>query len=192
MKRISIALGRIGAVFLAVCCALAILVFIPPANVGISTSGTFPLNPETLMLVGTPSFSLNPQVSVKVELNTNNTVEFYIINVLREEIMREVRLNNLTKFNEFMKNNADRILLNKTIGEGSTTLEYTPNGIVNATFVIVNRNLHSANISYKIELLTSIAPKVRIIPAITYLGPIGALLTGQWVFAKLKYKRERS
>ncbi|MCD6243359.1 hypothetical protein J7K06_06755 [Candidatus Bathyarchaeota archaeon] len=192
MKRISTVLGRIGTVLLALCLALAILVLIPPANLGISTSGASQLNSETFTLIGGSSLSLNPQIFVKVSLDVNTTIEFYIINILQQKIIEEAGFYNLTKFDNFMQDNADKILLNGEVSKGSTTLEFTPNGLVNATFIIVNRNVHAASVNYKIELLTSIAPKVRIIPTITYLGPIGAVLTGQWVFVEIKNrKREK-
>ena len=81
MKRISTVLGRIGTVLLALCLALAILVLIPPANLGISTSGASQLNSETFTLIGGSSLSLNPQIFVKVSLDVNTTIEFYIINI---------------------------------------------------------------------------------------------------------------
>lgn len=192
MRRISIALGRIGAVLLAVCGALAILVFIPSAKIGMSIDMAYLLKPETLTLSGPQLSSLNPQVSVRIKLDTNTTVELYIINFPPDILRKTIEYDNLTKFDEFKQNNTDKILLDKEINEGSTVLEYTPSGLVNASFIIVNRNLHAANISYKIELLTSIAPKVRIIPTITYLAPIGAALTGQWAFTKFKDRKRET
>jgi len=192
MKRISVALGRIGAVLLAVCAALTILVFIPSANVGISIDETYHLEPETLILSGSQVSSFNPQVSVRVRLDTNTTIELYIINVRPDILLEAIGYYNLTKFDEFKQKNTDKILLDEEINEGSTTLEYTPSGLVNASFIIVNRNPHAASISCKIELLTSLAPKVRIISTTTYLAPIGAVLTGQWIFTELKDRKRET
>jgi len=189
MKRVSLTLGRIGTVLLAMCLALAILIFIPPASFGITSSGMSILMPETFMFIGGP-LSLNPQLFIKAELSTNTTIKFYIINLPREDAIKWVRIGNLTQFEEFIENNAEKVLLEETISGESATVEFTPGGIVNASFIVLNSDSHAAAINYKIELLASIAPKVRIIPAIAYLGPIGAILTGQWIFIKIKDRRK--
>ncbi|HDI12357.1 MAG TPA: hypothetical protein ENF63_02050 [Candidatus Bathyarchaeota archaeon] len=189
MKRVSLTLGRIGTVLLAMCLALAILIFIPPASFGITSSGMSILMPETFMFIGGP-LSLNPQLFIKAELSTNTTIKFYIINLPREDAIKWVRIGNLTQFEEFIENNAEKVLLEETISSESATVEFTPGGIVNASFIVLNSDSHAAAINYKIELLASIAPKVRIIPAIAYLGPIGAILTGQWIFIKIKDRRK--
>lgn len=192
MKRINIVLGRIGAILLAICAALAVLFFIPSANIRSSISEVR-VRPETFMFTGSqvPSL-LNPQISVRITLDTNTTIEFYIINISPNILWEEIGYNNLTKFDEFKRNNTDKILLNKEINEGSITLEYTPSGLVNASFIIVNRSPYTASISCKIELFTSIAPKVRIILTITYLAPVGAALTGQWILIEMKSKKEKA
>jgi hypothetical protein len=45
MKRLSIALGRIGATLLAICLSLGILLLIPQASIGIPISGAEQLEP---------------------------------------------------------------------------------------------------------------------------------------------------
>ena len=152
MKRLSLTLGRMGTVLLVICLALAILIFIPPASFGMPSSGMSTLMPETFMFVGA-SLSLNPQLFVKVELSTNATIEFYIINFPQEDAAEGIRIGNLTQFEEFMEKNAEKILLEKTISGENATVEFTPGGIVNASFIMLNSNPHAAAINCKIELL---------------------------------------
>ena len=191
MNRLSIAMGRIGTILLAICLALAILTLIPPASLGTSMRGITYLTPKTYTFVGS-SLTLNPQISIRAEFATNNTIKFYIMNLPRENITVETLTGNLTQFKEFMERNADKILLNKTIDSGNVTVEFTPGGIITASFILLNQNPDVANISYKIELLASIAPNVRIIPVISYLSPIGAIFAGQWVFIKFRNRRKES
>jgi len=189
MKRLSIILGRIGTVFLAICLALTILVFIPPSSSRMISSETRILKPKTFTFIE-PSLSLSPQLILKVEINTNTTLTFYIFNLLLEDYVERIWIGNLTQFWEFMEENADKILLERTINSGSATVEFTPGGIVNASLILLNNSTHLAILSYKIELLVSVAPSARIIPIITYLSPIGAILTGQWIFVKVKDRRK--
>lgn len=190
MRRLSVVLGRMGTVFIAICLALAILTLIPPASFGMTMSGMRTLIPETYTFIG-PSLGLNPQISVRTEINTNTTVAFYIFNLHQRELTEEILTGNLTQLEEFIKENASKVLLEENISGENVTLHYTPSGIVNASFVIANHSPHTAIIHYKIELFASIAPNVRIIPVITYLGPIGAILAGQWIFVKIKNRRRR-
>jgi len=193
MKRISIALGRTGAVLLATCLALTILLLIPPASISPVSFGMpsnyidYTLTPKSFMLINLP-LTLNPQFSIKVQLSTNNTVEFYIIDLPREN-RQIIEIGNLTEFKALMMNENVHVMVNKTFDSGNFTIEFTPDGLLNASFIIVNKNLYAAKVNYKIELLVYIAPNVRVIPVLTYLSPIGAIFTGQWVFIELKNRK---
>ena len=193
MKRISIVLGRIGTVLLATCLALTILLLIPPASIspvssGIPSNIDYTLTPKSFILINLP-LTLNPQFFIKVQLSTNNTVEFYIIDLPRENIRQIIEIGNLTEFKALMMNENVHVMMNKTFDSGNFTIEFTPEGLLNSSFIIVNKNLYAAKVNYKTELLAYIAPNVRIIPVITYLSPIGAIFTGQWVFIELKNRR---
>ena len=185
MRRLNVALGRIGTALLALCLALAILTLIPPAKLGFSTKGKTTLKPRTYMSIGN-SLNLNPQILLKIKLNTNATIKFYIINLPRIE----TELGNLTQFNKFMEENSDKVLLEETIGE-ENVVEYTPEGIVTVSFILLNENPHEVEATYEIEPFASIAPTVRIIPVITYLSPLGAIFTGQWILIKFKNRKKR-
>ena len=195
MKRISIVLGRTGTVLLATCLALTILLLIPPASISpgfrIPSNVDYTLMPKSFMLINLP-FSLNPQFSIKVQLSTNNTVEFSIVDLPRENIGQIIEIGNLTEFKALMMDENVHVMMNKTFDSGNFTIEYTPNGLLNASFIIVNKNLYAAKINYEIELLAYIAPNVRVIPVITYLSPIGAIFTGQWIFIELKNRKRKS
>jgi len=119
-------------------------------------------------------------------LNTNATIKFYIINLPRIE----TELGNLTQFNKFMEENSDKVLLEETIDE-ENVVEYTPEGIVTVSFILLNENPHKVEATYEIESFASIAPTVRIIPVITYLSPLGAIFTGQWILIKFKNRKKR-
>ena len=196
MKRISIVLGRIGTVLLATCLALTILLLIPPASISPVSFGMpsnyidYTLTPKSFILINLP-FTLNPQFFIKAQLSTNNTVGFYIIDLPREN-RQIIETGNLTEFKALMMNENVHVMMNKTFDSGNFTIEFTPDGLLNASFIIVNKNLYAAKVNYEIELLAYIAPNVRVIPVITYLSPIGAIFTGQWVFIELKNrKREK-
>jgi len=196
MKRISIVLGRIGTVLLATCLALTILLLIPPASIspvssGIPSNIDYTLTPKSFILINLP-LTLNPQFFIKVQLSTNNTVEFYIIDLPRENIRQIIEIGNLTEFKALMMNENVHVMMNKTFDSGNFTIEFTPEGLLNSSFIIVNKNLYAAKVNYKTELLAYIAPNVRIIPVITYLSPIGAIFTGQWVFIELKNRKRKS
>ena len=195
MKRISIVLGRTGTILLATCLALTILLLIPPASIspgfGIPSNVEYTLMPKSFMLINLP-FSLNPQFSIKVQLSTNNTVEFSIVDLPRENIGQIIEIGNLTEFKALMMNENIHVMMNETFDSGNFTIEFTPGGLLNASFIIVNKNLYAAKINYEIELLAYIAPNVRVIPVITYLSPIGAIFTGQWVFIELKNRKRKS
>ena len=195
MKRISIVLGRTGTVLLATCLALTILLLIPPASISpgfrIPSNVDYTLMPKSFMLINLP-FSLNPQFSIKVQLSTNNTVEFSIVDLPRENIGQIIEIGNLTEFKALMMDENVHVMMNKTFDSGNFTIEFTPDGLLNASFIIVNKNLYAAKINYEIELLAYIAPNVRVIPVITYLSPIGAIFTGQWVFIELKNRKRKS
>ena len=196
MKRISIVLGRIGTVLLATCLALTILLLIPPASIspvssGIPSNIDYTLTPKSFILINLP-LTLNPQFFIKVQLSTNNTVEFYIIDLPRENIRQIIEVGNLTEFKALMMNENVHVMMNKTFDSGNFTIEFTPEGLLNSSFIIVNKNLYAAKVNYKTELLAYIAPNVRIIPVITYLSPMGAIFTGQWVFIKLKNRKRKS
>jgi len=195
MKRISTVLGRTGTVLLATCLALTILLLIPPASISpgfrIPSNVDYTLMPKSFMLINLP-FSLNPQFSIKVQLSTNNTIEFSIVDLPRENIGQIIEIGNLTEFKTLMMDENVHVMMNKTFDSGNFTIEFTPNGLINASFIIVNKNLYAAKVNYEIELLAYIAPNVRVILVITYLSPIGAIFTGQWVFIELKNrKREK-
>jgi len=196
MKRISIVLGRTGTVLLATCLALTILLLIPPASISPVSFGMpsnhvdRTLTPKSFILINLP-LTLNPQFSIKAQLSTNNTVEFYIIDLPREN-RQIIEIGNLTEFKALMTNENVHVMMNKTFDSGNFTIEFTPDGLLNASFIIVNENLYAAKVNYKIELLVYIAPNVRVIPIITYLSPMGAIFTGQWVFIKLKNRKRKS
>ena len=196
MKRISIVLGRTGTVLLATCLALTILLLIPPASISPVSFGMpsnyidYTLTPKSFILINLP-LTLNPQFSIKAQLSTNNPVEFYIIDLPREN-RQIIETGNLTEFKALMINENVHVMMNKTFDSGNFTIEFTPDGLLNASFIIVNKNLYSAKVNYKIELLVYIAPNVRVIPVITYLSPIGAIFTGQWVFIELKNRKRKS
>ena len=195
MKRISTVLGRTGTVLLATCLALTILLLIPPASISpgfrIPSNVDYTLMPKSFMLINLP-FSLNPQFSIKVQLSTNNTIEFSIIDLPQKNIGQIIEIGNLTEFKALMMNENVHVMMNKTFDSGNFTIEFTPDGLLNASFIIVNKNLYAAKVNYKIELLAYIAPNVRVIPVITYLSPIGAIFTGQWVFIELKNRKKKS
>ena len=196
MKRISIVLGRIGTVLLATCLALTILLLIPPASIspvssGIPSNIDYTLTPKSFILINLP-LTLNPQFFIKVQLSTNNTVDFYIIDLPRENIRQIIEIGNLTEFKALMTNENVHVMMNKTFDSGNFTIEFTPEGLLNTSFIIVNKNLYAAKVNYKTELLAYIAPNVRIIPVITYLSPIGAIFTGQWVFIELENRKRKS
>jgi len=194
MKRISIVLGRTGTVLLATCLALTILLLIPPASISpgfrIPSNVDYTLMPKSFMLINLP-FSLNPQFSVKVQLSTNNTVEFSIVDLPREN-RQIIEMGNLTEFKALMMDENVHVMMNETFDSGNFTIEFTPNGLLNASFIIVNKNLYAAKVNYEIELLAYIAPNVRVILVITYLSPIGAIFTGQWIFIELKNRKRKS
>ena len=195
MKRISIVLGRTGTVLLAICLALTILLLIPPASISpwfiIPRYVEYTLMPKSFMLINLP-FSLNPQFSIKVQLSTNNTIEFSIIDLPRENIGQIIEKGNLTEFKALMMDENVHVMMNETFDGGNFTIEFTPSGLLNASFIIVNKNLYAAKVNYEIELLAYIAPNVRVIPVITYLSPIGAIFTGQWIFIELKNRKRKS
>ena len=195
MKRINIVLGRIGTVLLATCLALTILLLIPPASIspvssGIPSNIDYTLTPKSFILINLP-LSLNPQSSIKTQLSTNNPVEFYIIDLPRD-IGQIIETGNLTEFKALMMNENVHVMMNETFDSGNFTIEFTPNGLLNDSFIIVNKNLYAAKVNYEIELLAYIAPNVRVIPVITYLSPIGAIFTGQWIFIELKNRKRKS
>ena len=196
MKRISIVLGRTGTVLLATCLALTILLLIPPASISPVSFGMpsnyidYTLTPKSFILINLP-LTLNPQFSIKAQLSTNNTVDFYIIDLPREN-RQIIEIGNLTEFKALMTNENVRVMMNETFHSGNFTIEFTPDGLLNASFIIVNKNLYAAKVNYKIELLVYIAPNVRVIPVIIYLSPIGAIFTGQWVFIELKNRKRKS
>ncbi|MCD6240221.1 hypothetical protein J7K27_01685 [Candidatus Bathyarchaeota archaeon] len=196
MKRISIVLGRTGTVLLATCLALTILLLIPPASISPVSFGMpsnyidYTLTPKSFILINLP-LTLNPQFSIKAQLSTNNPVDFYIIDLLREN-RQIIEIGNLTEFKALMTNENVHVMMNKTFDNGNFTIEFTPDGLLNASFIIVNKNLYAAKVNYKIELLVYIAPNVRVTPVITYLSPIGAIFTGQWVFIELKNRKRKS
>ena len=195
MKRISIVLGRTRTVLLATCLALTILLLIPPASIspgfGIPSNVEYTLMPKSFMLINLP-FSLNPQFSIKVQLSTNNTVEFSIVDLPQKNIGQIIEIGNLTEFKALMMNENIHVMMNETFDSGNFTIEFTPSGLLNASFIIVNKNLYAAKVNYEIELLAYIAPNVRVIPVITYLSPIGAIFTGQWIFIELKNRKRKS
>ena len=194
MKTISIVLGRTGTILLATCLALTILLLIPPASIspgfGIPSNVEYTLMPKSFMLINLP-FSLNPQFSIKVQLSTNNTIEFSIVDLPREN-RQIIEIGNSTEFKALMTNENVHVMMNKTFDSGNFTIEFTPDGLLNASFIIVNKNLYAAKVNYEIELLAYIAPNVRVIPVITYLSPIGAIFTGQWIFIELKNRKRKS
>ena len=196
MKRISIVLGRTGTVLLATCLALTILLLIPPASISPVSFGMpsnyidYTLTPKSFILINLP-LTLNPQFSIKAQLSTNNTVEFYIIDLPREN-RQIIETGNLTEFKALMINENVHVMMNKTFDSGNFTIEFTPDGLLNASFIIVNKNLYAAKVNYKIELLAYIAPNVRVVPVIIYLSPMGAIFTGQWVFIELKNRKKKS
>ena len=196
MKRISIVLGRIGTVLLAACLALTILLLITPASISPVSFGMpsnhvdCTLTPKSFILINLP-LTLNPQFSIKAQLSTNNPVEFYIIDLPREN-RQIIETGNLTEFKALMMNENVHVMMNKTFDSGNFTIEFTPDGLINASFIIVNKNLYAAKVNYEIELLAYIAPNVRVIPVITYLSPIGAIFTGQWIFIELKNRKRKS
>ena len=195
MKRISIVLGRTGTVLLATCLALTILLLIPPASISpgfrIPSNVDYTLMPKSFMLINLP-FSLNPQFSIKVQLSTNNTVEFSIVDLPRENIGQIIEIGNLTEFKALMMDENVHVMMNETFDSGNFTIEFTPSGLLNASFIIVNKNLYAAKVNYEIELLAYIAPNVRVMAIITYLSPIGAILTGQWILIELKNRKRKS
>ncbi|MBC7130968.1 hypothetical protein H5T51_07115 [Candidatus Bathyarchaeota archaeon] len=181
MSKLNHTLGRIGTALIAVCLALTILTLIPRASLGLSSTGSRVINPESYAAIGSP-INLSPQTMLKIELETNTTVTLYLIEAKPNRTI-SFESGNETDFDRFIEENAERTLI-KEETSGNVTLEYTPEGVTSIIPVILNEEPAGASIQYKVELLASIAPSARIITAIEYLAPLGVILVGQWIITK--------
>jgi|GEM_PF-2996089 hypothetical protein len=190
MKRLSIALGRIGATLLAICLSLGILLLIPQASIGIPINGAEQLEPMSYSILTPlgPQATLTPETTLKMEFRTNSTLTVYLVNLPTEDIPK-----NLTsdKLRIFLKDKAGNVLLEKKIAE-KETIEYTPAGMVRTTLILLNEESQTASAAWSMEILASIAPKARLAEAIIYLSPVGMVLAGQWIFIEIQERKRKS
>jgi len=189
MRRLNITLGRFGTVLLAISLALALLMLIPPAKLG-EFEGEWPVMPNEVEIISLP-WRPNPQIALRGELHAENaTLKFYIFSISYIEAMEHFKKHNLTELKNFLNENEDKVLMETDVGLEKTAFEFVPGGITNITLAVSNEKSQKADLIYLFELLAMIAPKSRIIPVITYLSPIGAVLVGQWIFIEFKSRKK--
>ncbi|MEM2914692.1 MAG: hypothetical protein QXH91_04755 [Candidatus Bathyarchaeia archaeon] len=193
-----ILIGRLGTVLLMTGLALGIISLIPPATTGFTTSGSSPMPPEKYVFLHTTS-TLTPQTGLYISIESNNSLHVYFLDIFLDDFqnwttswVREqfpnleepevfVASRNITVLNAFLESHSDIVLWESDISN-KLSKEFFPTTISNFTAVVANLSLNLVQFEWEIEVITSLAPKERILFSIHLLIPLGLVLTIPWIF----------
>jgi hypothetical protein len=191
--------GRIGTVLISVGLALLLVSLIPSGQQRYSSFGNVSLAPLHFDF----SFSyldLNPQRGIHVNITTDKELRVYVIGNNSAYVFNWISTHmpapsNRTQGQEtflldaFVGNNTSLIKYAANV-TGQTQFDYTPSEIEEATLIFANYGSESAQYSYDVTIVTSIAPaaKLQITAAVTV--PVGLVLAVPWIIGKTREKRQ--
>jgi len=196
MKRLTVLIGRIGTVLLAIGLALLLVSLIPPMGGQTSSHmSTFHLYPETWRDVH--GEVLTPQHRLNVSITANGTLNVYLLELSSQTIYRWIDEHNpepftvpsnVTYFQEFLQAAPESILWQKEIHNETIQHEYIPTKVTNATVVLSNPSLDTMKIDYSTSIVTLIAPTGKVQILAQWAIPIGFVLALPWLISSCRMK----
>jgi len=199
-KRWLIFIGRVGAVLIASGLALVMLSLIPPQKVeNTNFTGTSMLQPETFSIESSffLSQTLDPQRGLLIDIQANNSVTAYLLQVSNDYIYGWVASHfpetqpyptlDLTILEAFLNNHPDSVAWQENVVNEQFSFSYIPTKLMNVTLLFSNPGAASAEIRYSGELLNFIVPSERALNPTKYLISVGFVLSIPWM--NLMWKR---
>ena len=190
LKSWVVILARVGVVLVMISLAFGLASLIPRGSLYPSSASQL-LLPGRFNLDATPSYyAINPQLGMHIILKSNRTlsIEVFSLNYSDVEKWLDRRNQNATILAEFEAAYSDDLILRQNISSGTTTFDYFPPKIENATVIVSNLTPHAAKWSFDSKDIEAVAAPERASSAVVITAPVGVVLTLPWVFFTLREK----
>jgi len=189
-------LGRIGTVLTVVGLAMVLVYFIPPITSGYSSTISQYLEPETFATQTSQVY--NPQSGVRLELDTNGTLDMYAFEISSSSIYEWLgtyaprNWTALSTFQTFKDQHTDLLIMQQQTPVGNSVVEYVPAKVENVTFIFVNPSpTDSVNLSLKLQGIQVKASQGRLSIAMEVTIPLGVILAIPWLLSYTKERRKQ-
>jgi hypothetical protein len=196
MRRLTILIGRVGTVLIAIGLGL-LLISLIPTRAETPTSRSDILSPKSFTIAY--SANLNPQRGIRVTIETNGELKAYIIQANYTYFINWLHNNFPEPFNysqpwktaildSFFSNHSDIISYEST---GQVEFDYIPTKIEEATVVFANYGNTSITYEYQISVINLIAPSGKMFMTAEIIIPIGLVLSAPWLISFWKEKQKK-
>ena len=190
MKRWTTVLGRLGTVLIAVSLALLLVSLIPQLDL-LNYQVTREFSPEEVYT--TFSQSLDPQQGFKLKVTTNDTISFYLLELLNQDPFPEVNplFENGTELQEFLAANPQLTIWEYDLENEEFEESYTPTKVVDATLVFYNPTSEKVTVDYEVTVTSSVAPGEKVQTIALWTTPIGVILALPWLLDLRKQRKHK-